>query len=254
MQLVLATTNAGASSHREAPFVTEHPKVDATDFYMFTSYEPGREGYVTFLWHLSAMYERDENRYVYILDDGVLRYEADGRGSRTYRQVVQILKEDAVERWAEFSFSFEPSHEKLTVNWVRVVSPSGEIISEKPRMSKSRALRVTTVRPCSRAVAAIIVSRTGSVVPCFLKSTTSRAQRRLTVASHGKHSIASTTALNHSSSCLRLRPLGSARMPRRRSRTRRASGSRRARPSPRSSAAARSRVPTPAANPKSRSS
>ena len=36
-----------ASSHREAPFITEQPKVDATDFYMFNSYEPGRTGYVT---------------------------------------------------------------------------------------------------------------------------------------------------------------------------------------------------------------
>ncbi len=36
-----------ASSHREAPFVTEHPKVDATDFYLFRSYEPGREDFVT---------------------------------------------------------------------------------------------------------------------------------------------------------------------------------------------------------------
>lgn len=36
-----------ASSHREAPFITEMPKVDGTDFYMFRSYEPGREGYVT---------------------------------------------------------------------------------------------------------------------------------------------------------------------------------------------------------------
>lgn len=38
-----------ASSHREAPFITENPKVDATDFYMFNSYEPGREGYVTLI-------------------------------------------------------------------------------------------------------------------------------------------------------------------------------------------------------------
>src|SRR5687767_2181767 len=39
--------HAMASSHREAPFVTETPKVDATDFYIFNSYESGREGYVT---------------------------------------------------------------------------------------------------------------------------------------------------------------------------------------------------------------
>jgi len=42
-----ALTLAPLSSHREAPYVTEHPKVDATDFYMFRSYEPGREDYVT---------------------------------------------------------------------------------------------------------------------------------------------------------------------------------------------------------------
>jgi len=35
------------SSHREAPAITKHPKVDATDFYMFRSYESGRSGYVT---------------------------------------------------------------------------------------------------------------------------------------------------------------------------------------------------------------
>ena len=38
---------AQASSHREAPFITQMPKVDATDFYMFNSYEAGRSGYVT---------------------------------------------------------------------------------------------------------------------------------------------------------------------------------------------------------------
>ncbi len=36
-----------ASSHREAPYITQKPKVDATDFYLFNSYEPGRDGYVT---------------------------------------------------------------------------------------------------------------------------------------------------------------------------------------------------------------
>ncbi|MFM9886063.1 MAG: DUF4331 domain-containing protein [Burkholderiales bacterium] len=40
---------AVASSHREAPFITRHPKVDGTDLYMFRSYEAGRQGYVTLL-------------------------------------------------------------------------------------------------------------------------------------------------------------------------------------------------------------
>jgi hypothetical protein len=38
-----------ASSHREAPNITRLPTVDSTDFYMFNSYESGRNGYVTLL-------------------------------------------------------------------------------------------------------------------------------------------------------------------------------------------------------------
>ena len=45
----LGATPAQASSHREAPAITTTPKVDATDFYMFNSYEPGRTGYVTLI-------------------------------------------------------------------------------------------------------------------------------------------------------------------------------------------------------------
>ena len=42
-------TVAQASSHREAPFITTVPKVDATDFYMFRSYEASRTDYVTLI-------------------------------------------------------------------------------------------------------------------------------------------------------------------------------------------------------------
>jgi hypothetical protein len=45
----LLAPSAQASSHREAPFITTAPKVDGTDLYMFASYEPGREGYVTLI-------------------------------------------------------------------------------------------------------------------------------------------------------------------------------------------------------------
>ncbi|MGZ8289357.1 MAG: DUF4331 domain-containing protein [Telluria sp.] len=41
--------HALASSHREAPFITKSPKIDATDFYMFRSYEAGRENFVTLI-------------------------------------------------------------------------------------------------------------------------------------------------------------------------------------------------------------
>jgi hypothetical protein len=38
-----------ASSHREAPGVTQTPTIDSTDFYAFNSYESGREDYVTLI-------------------------------------------------------------------------------------------------------------------------------------------------------------------------------------------------------------
>ena len=45
----LSGAPAYASSHREAPAITTMPKVDATDFYLFNSYEAGRSGFVTLI-------------------------------------------------------------------------------------------------------------------------------------------------------------------------------------------------------------
>ncbi len=47
--LLTSASAAPLSSHREGPNVTKNPKVDATDFYMFRSYETGREDYVTII-------------------------------------------------------------------------------------------------------------------------------------------------------------------------------------------------------------
>ena len=49
LALAMMAGNVHASSHREAPFITTVPKVDATDFYMFRSYEAGRTDYVTLI-------------------------------------------------------------------------------------------------------------------------------------------------------------------------------------------------------------
>lgn len=43
------SASAVASSHREAPSITKTPKVDASDFYMFNSYEANRGDYVTII-------------------------------------------------------------------------------------------------------------------------------------------------------------------------------------------------------------
>lgn len=82
-----------------------------------------------------------------LLDDGVVRYEADGRGTRTFRTVVEILTEDAVERYQEHSFSYAPGHQKLTVNWIRVVKPDGTVISAAPTQMQDADVPATMGDP-----------------------------------------------------------------------------------------------------------
>ena len=70
--------------------------------------------------------------YVFLLDDGVERYETDGSGSTTFRQVIQILTPEGAEHWGERTFGYSKDREKLTVNWVRVLDSTGKVISSKP--------------------------------------------------------------------------------------------------------------------------
>ncbi|KAF1069082.1 MULTISPECIES: DUF4331 domain-containing protein [unclassified Variovorax] len=55
----VTAVGAIASSHREAPSIAGMPKLDATDFYMFRSYEAGRQDFVT----LIANYQPDQSPY-----------------------------------------------------------------------------------------------------------------------------------------------------------------------------------------------
>lgn len=73
-----------------------------------------------------------DEAFVWLLDEGVYKVEADGRTSRTTRQVVQILKQEAAEAYRERQLSWNPEHEKLTVNWMRVVKPNGGVIADHP--------------------------------------------------------------------------------------------------------------------------
>lgn len=47
--VAIAASTAFASSHREAPNIARLPTLDSTDFYLFNSYELGREDYVTII-------------------------------------------------------------------------------------------------------------------------------------------------------------------------------------------------------------
>ncbi len=76
--------------------------------------------------------DHPEETAIYLLDDGVIRLEADGRGTRTYRVVMQILRPEAVENYQELRFSWAPKHQRFTLNWARVVRPNGTVVSARP--------------------------------------------------------------------------------------------------------------------------
>jgi transglutaminase-like putative cysteine protease len=105
--------------------------------------------------------DHPEESFVYLLDDGVVRYEADGRGSTTYRQVVQILTEDAVDNFAEQSFSYSPDREKLTVNWIRVLKANGEVISAKPALEQKSDVPAAMSNPVYQERKVVRYSLTG---------------------------------------------------------------------------------------------
>ena len=92
-----------ASSHREAPFVTQHPKVDATDFYMFRSYEAGRDGYVTIVANYEPLQDAYGGPNYFTLDpDALYEIEIDNNGD---------ANEDIT-----FQFRFTNTYNNATLN------------------------------------------------------------------------------------------------------------------------------------------
>ena len=114
----LLVSAASASVHAQAPRITPagDPSVKNDTIYSL-AVAPGTHS---------------DEPYILLLDDGVVRVEADGRETATYRQVIQIQTQDAAEQWGEHTFSYSAGREKLTINWIRVLKPNGEVISAKP--------------------------------------------------------------------------------------------------------------------------
>ena len=105
-----------ASSHREAPLIAQTPKLDATDFYMFRSYESGREGYVTFLANYQGLQDGYGGPNYFTMDPTALySIRIDNNG-------------DAVED-ISFDFKFANTYQNLAVpvNGVNVPVPLSNI-------------------------------------------------------------------------------------------------------------------------------
>lgn len=111
----LATsTTAFASSHREAPNVSRLPTIDSTDFYIFNSYEPGREEYVTIIANYIPLQDSYGGPNYFAMDPAaVYALHVDANG-------------DAIEDYT-FEFRF---NNKLPNGGVKLpVGPDGVLVS-----------------------------------------------------------------------------------------------------------------------------
>lgn len=78
---LVAAAPSLASSHREAPAITEMPKVDGTDFYMFRSYAPGRQDYVTIISNYQPGENPGDGPNYYTMDpDAIYEIHIDNNG------------------------------------------------------------------------------------------------------------------------------------------------------------------------------
>ncbi len=106
--LVAGPLTLYGSSHREAPLITELPKVDATDFYLFNSYESGRSDYVTMIADYLPLQDAYGGPNYFSLDpDALYEIHVDNNGD---------AKEDLT-----FQFKFKNAFKNLSLD----IGPEG---------------------------------------------------------------------------------------------------------------------------------
>ncbi len=84
---------------------------------------------------------------IVLLDEGHFRVEADGRSVQRIRQVLQVLDEAAAKGVAERAYAYAKSRQTLTVHWVRVLRPTGEVISDRAAQEQEGDLTAAIENP-----------------------------------------------------------------------------------------------------------
>ncbi|HYF43771.1 MAG TPA: DUF4331 domain-containing protein [Ramlibacter sp.] len=81
MVALCVASGSFAASHREGPAITAMPKVDATDLYMFRSYETGRQDFVTVLANYQPFQDPQGGPNYYMFDpDALYEIHVDNNG------------------------------------------------------------------------------------------------------------------------------------------------------------------------------
>ena len=106
--------------------------------------------------------------FLLLLDEGVNRVEADGRTVRRTRQVYQILDQSVVRGLSERAFTYAKSHQTLTIDWIRVLKPGGEVLSNKPAQEQESDVAAQMSNPVYQEQRVRRVSLAGVAVGTIL--------------------------------------------------------------------------------------
>ena len=134
---------AQASSHREAPNITQYPKVDGTDVYAFKSYEAGRSAFVTLIAnYIPGQNPFDGPNYFTMDPDAIYEIHIDNDGD---------AREDLT-----FQFKFKQTSKdiSLPIGGKSIAIPlrySGAVTDvNPPTLNQSESFTVTMIRGARR--------------------------------------------------------------------------------------------------------
>lgn len=151
-----------ASSHREAPFIAGSPRVDGTDFYMFRSYEPGRDAYVTFIANYLPLQDPYGGPNYFALDSKAL-YEIHVDNTGDGREDIT------------FQFRFNDTYKNLAVpsgGTTNVAVPLiniGPIDATAANLNMVQTYSVSVVRGGRRSTAPVTVGNSTGGADVFTK-------------------------------------------------------------------------------------
>ena len=154
LSIAVCAGAASAASHREAPFITEQPKVDATDLYMFKSYEPGRESFVTLVADYYPLQDPGAGPIYFPLDShGLYEIHIDNNGD---------AKEDIT---FQFRFTNTLVPIELPIGNKRVAIPilqAGPITAgDSSKLSLTQTYTVDVVRGNRRSARSAVTNNNG---------------------------------------------------------------------------------------------
>ncbi|MBA2350765.1 MAG: DUF4331 family protein, partial [Burkholderiales bacterium] len=173
---VMVAPSAHASSHRDAPFISEDPAADNTDVYAFVSTEAGRSDYVTILSNFVPLQEPANGPNFYKLSDFVnyeilIDVDGDALADLTYEfKFTTRIVDPGTYLYATNTILPPPNPLDPTSQYVNLNQPQSYTLTERGRGTTSTGrvllnnVRTAPNRPGPKSINFAAVGRGGTPV------------------------------------------------------------------------------------------